>query len=100
MAPLIADIYRPDTEHWSHYSETILPRQFDASLALRDRGGHSDARCGCFTEAGCGTRDLPFGLCITFRFRADSAQIVVNRTFHPVDKSPRMPVRNSSPDKV
>ena len=32
MAPLIADIYRPDTEHWSHYSETILPRQFDAWL--------------------------------------------------------------------
>jgi hypothetical protein len=23
-------IYRPETERWSHYSEAILPRQFDA----------------------------------------------------------------------
>jgi len=23
-------IYRPETERWSHYSESILPRQFDA----------------------------------------------------------------------
>ena len=23
-------IYRPETERWSHYSETILRRQFDA----------------------------------------------------------------------
>jgi erythromycin esterase-like protein len=26
----IGVIYRPDTERWSHYSECILPRQFDA----------------------------------------------------------------------
>ena len=26
----IGVIYRPDTERWSHYSEAILPRQFDA----------------------------------------------------------------------
>jgi erythromycin esterase-like protein len=25
----IGVIYRPDTERWSHYSESILPRQFD-----------------------------------------------------------------------
>ena len=25
----IGVIYRPDTERWSHYSEAILPRQFD-----------------------------------------------------------------------
>lgn len=28
----IGVIYRPDTERWSHYSEAILPRQFDAWL--------------------------------------------------------------------
>lgn len=27
---LIGVIYRPETERWSHYSEAILPRQFDA----------------------------------------------------------------------
>src|SRR5437899_889517 len=26
----IGVIYRPQTERWSHYSEAILPRQFDA----------------------------------------------------------------------
>jgi erythromycin esterase-like protein len=26
----IGVIYRPDTERWSHYSEAILPKQFDA----------------------------------------------------------------------
>ncbi|MET0180061.1 MAG: erythromycin esterase family protein, partial [Novosphingobium sp.] len=26
----IGVIYRPDTERWSHYSESILPRQYDA----------------------------------------------------------------------
>ena len=26
----IGVIYRPDTERWSHYSEAVLPRQFDA----------------------------------------------------------------------
>jgi erythromycin esterase-like protein len=26
----IGVIYRPDTERWSHYSECILPMQFDA----------------------------------------------------------------------
>jgi erythromycin esterase-like protein len=28
----IGVIYRPETERWSHYSEAILPRQFDAWL--------------------------------------------------------------------
>jgi erythromycin esterase-like protein len=28
----IGVIYRPDTERWSHYAESILPRQFDAWL--------------------------------------------------------------------
>ena len=26
----IGVIYRPETERWSHYSEAILPQQFDA----------------------------------------------------------------------
>ena len=26
----IGVIYRPDTERWSHYSEAVLPQQFDA----------------------------------------------------------------------
>jgi protein-L-isoaspartate(D-aspartate) O-methyltransferase len=28
----IGVIYRPDTERWSHYAESILPRQYDAFL--------------------------------------------------------------------
>src|SRR5204862_8242996 len=28
----IGVIYRPETERWSHYSEAILPKQFDAWL--------------------------------------------------------------------
>jgi erythromycin esterase-like protein len=28
----IGVIYRPNTEQWSHYSEVILPKQFDAIL--------------------------------------------------------------------
>jgi erythromycin esterase-like protein len=32
MERFIGVIYRPDTERWSHYSETCLPRQFDAYL--------------------------------------------------------------------
>jgi erythromycin esterase-like protein len=28
----IGVIYRPETERWSHYSEAVLPRQFDAWL--------------------------------------------------------------------
>jgi erythromycin esterase-like protein len=34
MEPLlerfIGVIYRPETERWSHYSDAVLPRQFDA----------------------------------------------------------------------
>ena len=30
----IGVIYRPETERWSHYSEAILPRQFDAYVWL------------------------------------------------------------------
>jgi erythromycin esterase-like protein len=26
----IGVIYRPETERWSHYSQAILPKQFDA----------------------------------------------------------------------
>ena len=26
----IGVIYRPETERWSHYSEAVLPEQFDA----------------------------------------------------------------------
>jgi erythromycin esterase-like protein len=28
----IGVIYRPDTERWSHYAESVLPRQYDAWL--------------------------------------------------------------------
>ena len=41
----IGVIYRPETERWSHYSEAILPRQFDAwvwfdeSIAVTPLGG-------------------------------------------------------------
>ena len=32
----IGVIYRPETERWSHYSEAILPRQFDAYVWFDD----------------------------------------------------------------
>jgi erythromycin esterase-like protein len=33
----IGVIYRPETERWSHYSEAILPRQFDAWLWFEEK---------------------------------------------------------------
>ncbi|MDB5819198.1 MAG: pcm2 [Rhizobacter sp.] len=32
----IGVIYRPDTERWSHYSEALMPKQFDAWLRLNE----------------------------------------------------------------
>lgn len=34
----IGVIYRPETERWSHYSEAILPRQFDAWVWFDETG--------------------------------------------------------------
>jgi len=34
----IGVIYRPETERWSHYSQAILPRQFDAWLWFDETG--------------------------------------------------------------
>ena len=57
----IGVIYRPETERWSHYSECILPRQFDAYVwfdetnpvtPLQDDGGAS----------GQEAETYPFGL--------------------------------------
>ena len=31
----IGVIYRPETERWSHYSEAVLPRQFDGYVLVR-----------------------------------------------------------------
>ena len=30
----IGVIYRPETERWSHYSQAVLPRQFDLMIHL------------------------------------------------------------------
>jgi erythromycin esterase-like protein len=32
----IGVVYRPDTERWSHYAESVLPRQYDAFLWFDD----------------------------------------------------------------
>ena len=57
----IGVIYRPETERWSHYSEAVLPEQFDAycwfdeTSALEPLSGHE--------PHGGSTDDLfPFGL--------------------------------------
>ena len=34
----IGVIYRPETERWSHYSEAILPRQFDGWVWFDETG--------------------------------------------------------------
>jgi erythromycin esterase-like protein len=34
----IGVIYRPETERWSHYSEAVLPRQFDAYVWFDETG--------------------------------------------------------------
>ena len=40
----IGVIYRPETERWSHYSEAILPKQFDAWIWFdENHGRHSTA---------------------------------------------------------
>lgn len=59
----IGVIYRPDTERWSHYSEAILPRQFDGWVwfdethAVTPLGG--EIRPG---EKGHEDETYPFGL--------------------------------------
>ena len=35
----IGVIYRPETERWSHYSEAILPKQFDAWIWFDENHG-------------------------------------------------------------
>jgi erythromycin esterase-like protein len=56
----IGVIYRPATERWSHYSETILARQFDA-WAWFDETEAVTPLAGA--DEGAGEDDLwPFGL--------------------------------------
>jgi erythromycin esterase-like protein len=56
----IGVIYRPETERWSHYSEAILPRQFDAWVWFDETGAVTPLPGA---EAAVGEDDLwPFGL--------------------------------------
>jgi erythromycin esterase-like protein len=57
----IGVIYRPETERWSHYSEAILPRQFDAWVWFDETRAvtplSSEQR-----QAGAADDTYPFGL--------------------------------------
>ncbi len=56
----IGVIYRPETERWSHYSDTILARQFDAWVWFDETAAVTPLPG---IEAGVGEDDLwPFGL--------------------------------------
>ena len=57
----IGVIYRPDTERWSHYTEAVLPEQFDAYCWF-DRT-HALEPLAEHEPRGGGADDLyPFGL--------------------------------------
>ena len=59
----IGVIYRPDTERWSHYSQAILPLQFDGWVWFDETGAVTplpgEQRAG---EAGREEETYPFGL--------------------------------------
>ena len=59
----IGVIYRPETERWSHYSEAILPRQFDAYVWFDETSAVTplpgEARPGEHVET---EETWPFGL--------------------------------------
>jgi erythromycin esterase-like protein len=59
----IGVIYRPETERWSHYSEAILPRQFDAWVWFDETRAVTPLR-GAAAPAELGVEDetYPFGL--------------------------------------
>ena len=68
----IGVIYRPETERWSHYSEAILPRQFDAWVWFDETTcRHSAAGRAAARRARPRGRDL-------------SVRILVERLFEPV----------------
>jgi erythromycin esterase-like protein len=59
----IGVIYRPDTERWSHYSEAVLPRQFDGWVWFDETRAVTplpgEQRAG---ERGREEETYPFGL--------------------------------------
>jgi erythromycin esterase-like protein len=57
----IGVIYRPKTERWSHYSEAVLPRQFDAWVWL-DETQAVKPLPGPELTSGSGDDTFPFGL--------------------------------------
>jgi erythromycin esterase-like protein len=59
----IGVIYRPETERWSHYSEAILPRQFDAWLWFDETTAVNPLPGQMRPGGAAGTDDTyPFGL--------------------------------------
>lgn len=59
----IGVIYRPDTERWSHYSQAILPRQFDGWVWFDDtRAVTPLPGAGAAREPGQEEETYPFGL--------------------------------------
>ena len=56
----IGVIYRPETERWSHYSEAVLPEQFDAYVWFDETGALEPLASH---EPHSGVADtFPFGL--------------------------------------
>lgn len=56
----IGVIYRPETERWSHYSEAVLPRQFDAWVWFDETSALEPLAA---SQPHCGVADLfPDGL--------------------------------------
>ena len=59
----IGVIYRPETERWSHYSEAILPRQFDAWLWFDETRAVTPLESGrVIAGAAAADETYPFGL--------------------------------------
>jgi erythromycin esterase-like protein len=59
----IGVIYRPETERWSHYSEAILPKQFDAWLWFDETEAVTPLRAELRPgEAAAVEETYPFGL--------------------------------------
>ncbi len=58
----IGVIYRPDTERWSHYSDVILPKQFDAYVWFQESKAVEPLGVDKEEKKGAADELFPFGL--------------------------------------